>query len=70
MLSEVEPSQLKTAEEEQIRDDNFSFHSVGSSSWSLVGRLHQEERTDVNDDADVKVCFTLNSSVTVRLFLP
>ena len=69
MLSEVEPSQLKAAEEEQIRDDNFSFHSVGSSSWSLAGRLHQEERTDVNDDGDVKVCFPLNSSATFALYL-
>ena len=55
MLSEAEPSQLKVAEEEQLKDDNFSYHSAASSSWSLAGKLPQEERQEAHDDPDIKV---------------
>ena len=55
MLSEAEPSQLKVAEEEQLRDDNFSYHSAASSSWSLAGKLPQEERQETHEDPDIKV---------------
>ena len=55
MLSESEPAHIKIAEEEQLRDDNFSYHSAASSSWSLAGRLQQEEKQETHEDSDAKV---------------
>ena len=60
MLSEAEATPLTNVakindEEIQLKEDNFSYHSAASSSWSLAGRVQQEEKQDLQDDSDAKV---------------
>ena len=70
VLSEAEPAQLtstaKTTDEEQMKEDSFSYHSAASSSWSLAGRVQQEEKQDLQEDAEVKVGNTVHTIALSR----
>ena len=46
---------MRQAEEDQIKEENFSYQSAASSSWSLPGKVQQEAAQDNQEDIDHKV---------------
>ena len=41
--------------DDPIKEDNLSYNSAASSSWSLAGKMQLEEKQEVQEDLELKV---------------
>ncbi len=48
---------VRSNEEEHMKEDNFSYQSATSSSWSLAYKPQLEAAQEQHDDHEIKVSF-------------